>query len=377
MSTFLIKLTPLDSFFFGGEVTFGQSNEDYFVRSIMFPQQTTLFGMLRFHLLKQNGFLDKDGKNIGNKEEADSLIGSSSFNPTKSSQSFGRINGISPVFIIGPGGPLFFQSREFGYVDVEDEISRMKKRILKPLKVLKKNGYCSYCDGQKTDALRYFNTGFQKNEYPELLVNSITGKMSEINEIFIEDEQVGIKIPNKSEGNKKLYFRQVKYRFKPNVCFAFFVELNDNNTTNVTFDSSHIKMGADRSFFKLDISKKDGRINDFFSRGSNSLVNNLFTEVNEINGKIVLLSDSYIYRYIYNSIPFVSAETTSFRCIQSVYREGTYSLKKAGIDMKKSSTYMLLKKGSVFYIDPDKKDQILSEINGMKNFRTIGYNYAI
>lgn len=136
-------------------------------------------------------------------------------------------------------------------------------------------------------------------------------------------------------------------------------------------------MGADRSFFKLDISKKDGRINDFFSRGSNSLVNNLFTEVNEINGKIVLLSDSYIYRYIYNSIPFVSAETTSFRCIQSVYREGTYSLKKAGIDMKKSSTYMLLKKGSVFYIDPDKKDQILSEINGMKNFRTIGYNYAI
>ena len=49
----LIQLAPLSDFFFGGEATFGQGqNQHYFVRSNPWPQQTTLLGMLRYELLK-------------------------------------------------------------------------------------------------------------------------------------------------------------------------------------------------------------------------------------------------------------------------------------------------------------------------------------
>jgi CRISPR-associated protein Cmr3 len=64
MAKYLIKLYPIDRYFFGSDVTFGADNSNYFVRSVYFPQQTTLLGMLRYYLLLQNNMLDDKGKVI-------------------------------------------------------------------------------------------------------------------------------------------------------------------------------------------------------------------------------------------------------------------------------------------------------------------------
>ncbi len=59
---YLIKLTPVDQFFFGGNITFGENKatQNYLVRSEKYPQQTTLLGMLRYQLLKTNSLLKID-----------------------------------------------------------------------------------------------------------------------------------------------------------------------------------------------------------------------------------------------------------------------------------------------------------------------------
>ena len=59
MATKLIKLTPLDAFFFGDENTFGMDNTSYYVRSRKLPQQTSLLGLLRYELLKKKGFISR------------------------------------------------------------------------------------------------------------------------------------------------------------------------------------------------------------------------------------------------------------------------------------------------------------------------------
>ena len=125
--TFLIKLQPLDRFFFGGDVTFGQNNEDYFVRSLKYPQQTTLLGMLRYILLLQNDLLDEKGK-VKDYKKANNLIGTDSFDPNEQGQSFGVIQNLSPIFIYGPEGPLFVQSREFGETTLEDIVTEEKRK---------------------------------------------------------------------------------------------------------------------------------------------------------------------------------------------------------------------------------------------------------
>ena len=75
MYTYLIKLTPLDKFFFGQKKTFGDDNANYFVYSSHFPQQTTLLGLLRYQLLQIAGEdVFKDNK-IQDTNKAAKLIG--------------------------------------------------------------------------------------------------------------------------------------------------------------------------------------------------------------------------------------------------------------------------------------------------------------
>ena len=64
MSNYLITLTPTGRFFFGGDMTFKVGRKDknefneqfssYIIKSAMFPQQTSLLGMLRFLILSND-----------------------------------------------------------------------------------------------------------------------------------------------------------------------------------------------------------------------------------------------------------------------------------------------------------------------------------
>ncbi|WP_431430010.1 type III-B CRISPR module-associated Cmr3 family protein [Bacteroides hominis] len=57
---YLITLTPMDWFFFGGERTLDDGKSaDYISYSNKFPQQSALLGMIRYQLLKQHNLLSQ------------------------------------------------------------------------------------------------------------------------------------------------------------------------------------------------------------------------------------------------------------------------------------------------------------------------------
>ena len=102
MSRYKVTLKPLEWFFFGGEQTFDNGETQSFIaRSNRFPQQTTLLGMVRYQLLKQNHLLlNGEKKDESILSEMATLIGKNSFDiEATETQSFGKIKSISPVFI--------------------------------------------------------------------------------------------------------------------------------------------------------------------------------------------------------------------------------------------------------------------------------------
>ncbi len=106
MTKYLVKLKPLDIFFFGQENKYRRkqtkengktkhiTEADYFQRSAYFPQQTAIFGTLRYCLLEKNGQIP-----IKSKEDARDLIGEKSFQAQEKPQKFGLINNISSAFL--------------------------------------------------------------------------------------------------------------------------------------------------------------------------------------------------------------------------------------------------------------------------------------
>ena len=98
---YLVRLRPLDYYFFGGEVTFGNNEQqNYYARTQPLPQQTSILGVLR-HL----GYGKTD---IGDSFDA----GDPAANVT-----FGYINRISPLFLYREknGNDHFYLPGPLGY----------------------------------------------------------------------------------------------------------------------------------------------------------------------------------------------------------------------------------------------------------------------
>ena len=108
--TYLITLTPMGKFFFGGDMTFTVNGKDtdftsYIIRSNKFPQQTSLLGMLRFLILRNDrNVFDSSSQSIIDTTKAKDLIGDRSFEITGSKGSFGVIKNISPCFVQAKNG---------------------------------------------------------------------------------------------------------------------------------------------------------------------------------------------------------------------------------------------------------------------------------
>lgn len=400
MSTYLIKLCPIDRFYFGNDVTFGPDNANYFVRSNHFPQQTTLLGMLRYYLLLQNDFLNEKGKVIVSQDFEAKLIGSKGFNSTTVSD-FGLIKEISPVFISGPDGEYFVQSREFGLQWQEDELNGDKKQELVPLKVRKDHGKNRFSD----HGIYSFKGLNSKTEIPDLLVNARTGQMrffeykeelkgDSMNGIFIPNEQVGIRLPktqDERKNNDKGYYKQIGYTMPSGYSFAFYAKIDI--PANKKFENGLVRMGADQSWFSLyqdSVNETSHSIPKNFSVSDTetSIVQGLFRKVNDFNEKVVLLSDSYLTKEEYEKYPFGSVATIPFRFVKITEEEGKtpegkrkiFTLNGAGLKLTKSEEYItLLKKGSVLYVkSKEEKNQLIKYLKDSKEaFYQIGYNYAI
>ena len=124
--TYLVELTPVGNYFFGSERTFNSTDKatnesritNYLVRSRMYPQQTSLLGLIRYVLLLKNGKLN------GTIEEKAKLIGQKSFQGMEAASNvkWGIINTISPLFLKNGDKKYTIAGQDYQYYKDEEDV---------------------------------------------------------------------------------------------------------------------------------------------------------------------------------------------------------------------------------------------------------------
>lgn len=380
---FLVTLTPLDKFYFGGERTLGTGDyTNYLVKSNYFPQQTGLLGVIRYELLAQKGWLVKSGQKL--KPEAKDLIGKSSFKINKIKDNifvandFGIINRLSPVFLVDKNRSCRLQHNP---LNICHEVDFSKYKLI----FNSDNKLPLVCQADRTGKLFKLSDGKERFYEPKdgVFKGLVNDKEEAIkyDDIFIKDSQVGIHKVDK----KGAFYKQTFLRLKLGFAFQFYVEMDfdkfysknsKNNDKEIIFKSNSTYIGGEKSGFQMDVKEigSDDWFESIIKPNLSSIVDG-----NEIKA-ILLDSHSFVSPDVYDKCEFAITDTVDFRFIETAVADtknyNNYNPKdpenKANI--KKSSKYTLMRAGSILYFKKDELDTVKSYIDNLC-FDQIGYNH--
>ena len=332
---YLVRLTPIDAYFFGGEVTFGDNKkQNYLVKSNYIPQQSALLGLMRYEILRQNDMLFGEGKNI-DKNKVEKLIGAKGFDPTQPAASHGIIKKISPVFI--EKQEAFYTRMPLDAditVSLKKELKVYYNGIAKPLPTLEGYDYKEY------------------NNYCYWCSNNISNKINE-SDIFIETERIGIQ-KNKTDD---AFFKQTLIRLKEGFNFAFTIDIEGV----LEAKSAIVPLGGNQSRFKIEITEcnKENNLDNFdFCEYFKPLAN---------DNRILLLGDAIIPDATRDKIDFIWGNCIENRYIVSKVADG-HSWKKP---TKTNALYHLQSRGSVIYHNKKNAESQKEGNNSFKNIDAI------
>lgn len=344
---YLVRLKPMDSFFFSGRETFrfskGEKSKDtnHFVMSEKYPQQTTLLGMIKRELLIMKGYYREnrmdykkdvdDGKLIS--KELYDLVGKGSFEANRKND-FGIIEKISPLFLCKDKEFYINAPLDNGYKYEEQKGSVYLGGTTEDIKgnigVLK--GYKDK-DGlkKKIIAVNPYNS---MNEYKET-------------DIFKEDIRIGIGVKD-----AEAFYKQKFYRLENEFEFAFFLELSEDLFGKEYMSTVYI--GGESKPFKLTIEKSDKQI---------------FEKYETQEKRIVCISDVILeenkFEEIKKDSSLIVGETKYFKNFRVVDGE-----------KEDSNAMLILKRGTVIFAEKDKVQGIKEIIEKEEN-QKIGYNHIL
>lgn len=352
---YLIKFKPLDHYFFGGEITFGEKKVkvNYFAKSNFMPQPSTVLGALRYEILRQNQLLNYGPQNA---VEVGKWIGEESFSIGKALKEEAASNGIQ-YGIISNLSPLFIADKETNYytampLDSEIELSIESAR--------------SYYSGKRTENLMQFDDKFDPKTYDNFQhwINNNNEKLSDVlqkrypdenqkrlQKIYTVSEQIGIIKDKEDEEDKDAFFKQQLITLHPDLSFACTVE----TTKALAIGKSVVYMGANRSIFNISIEETEL---DFTSPFNDNYFYNLHKD-----NRTLLLGDAYITENLRKEALFIWGDCTNFRSIENKVSKGISWSRPT-----KSTLYHLLPRGSVIYGAGVSGHLII------KNLQTVGMN---
>lgn len=359
MSKYRVTLTPVDKFFFGGDMTFQVGNNEkdsfnqqyssYIIRSNQFPQQTSLLGMLRFLVLRNAGeTVFKDNK-IVNPSEAGKLIGNRGFtvNNSHGRNGFGKIKSISRVKVLRGDVELEFAPL-FGGIESIEKI----------------NG--TYNLG----FLRIPNLGKEQYEAKDgltVLLTDGTNKYSlSTADIFIKDRRIGIsRNIDSGKTDDGALFKQISYRFNDKCAkhrFVFYAEVDDIRLEQ--YSGQLVTVGGDNSQFIIEITDGEDSPPKDVDNGSLaiSLLSPAFLTRDEVRKNSDFAITQLIpFRFLTDRTDNKEDDDRSFHVLNS--------------KLKRSERYELYAPGTVFYCkDKEQRDALIAALEGKDDFRQIGYN---
>ena len=309
---YLITLTPLEPYLFGGDNTFGKigdkSEGSYIVSSRAFPQQSAVLGMLRREMMIQAGLLTRKVRgewvDSNNVNSAKDLVGDEKFDILSDSiQNFGKINELGAIFLV-----------------------KDKKRYIKKADI---DSYL-YEDGllKGFDPKRDIFDNYVAIDSHERLTSS---------DIFMTIEQFG----NKKGGKENSLFKRKVYKLKHGFAFGCYLDVD------FALKSAIVSLGADGAKFKMSVQESSDTLH-----------------YQEKNGYLVLLSDALITIDTKEQCAFAITREISYRNLQSRRHATKHH------PFIKSQKLYLYEKGSLF-INPT--EQLIENLNN-KNCQKIGYN---
>lgn len=315
---YLVRLRPLEPWFFGSDRTFphadrqGQRAGGYFIRSLETPAQTTLFGALRYLMLEDKGW-PVDSNRIG--EKSYSLIAED--------QTFGLIHGISPLYLL-QGEDSFFIPAPL------DHDNTLAYHPFKEYDIYETNhGTRRYPNGY--DEKSAFQGGWLC-----LGCNAIH------TDLFESEERVGVAINKCDESFFKKEYKRFKHK---DFCFAFFAKLS------AKFPQQVVYLGQGRCAFEATCEQVAEPAAICFAHD-------------------IAYAQSPVYvqdvQALYDCCEFVCASPVSSRSVAT--DDGKKRLEVGGELLR------LIAPGSVFILrDPKRFKELLQN----KQPRTAGFNYVI
>mgnify|MGYP001312336848 FL=1 len=379
MKTYFITLSPLDAYFFGGDITFDSGEKkNYFVRSEVFPQQTSILGMLRYQILVKRNLLSPI-PNSKDLIDAKKKVGGESFTAgSDMPQSFGYIESISPIFLyhksdkkpyfIAPLDTFISENKDYKIFPRKSRASffTLKNETVNPLyELLGTSG-----DDETPYSSKYeLRKGFVSTDQSFSLEA----------DLFINDERVGIIKEGTLRSNKdEGYYRQVYKRMKEtDLCFAFYVRLKDGH--GIT--SEEVFLGAERSMFYLNIDEHTS---------PNTPIEDVFETLLKANFKDDSIPE--YHKVILLSPARVDLETMSKHLVAGIYEQVTHRFIQTNLGkttkwvifkkgkstdeaaLTKSERQHLLSTGSVLFVKKSNLNALLETLNN-PGFKKIGYNY--
>ena len=347
MKKYLVRLTPLEPYFFGNEKCFsfndgnprGQMSNRYYIKSERTPLQTTLLGAMRYLFIT-----DKKADFNYNDDEYKKLqkdIGSESFKITSvTEQDFGVIKNLSPLFLM------------------------KEESILIPTPLDHKKGeekytpFDNYKEINTADGIKLYTDQFVvKNGISDSFTDIDTRDIIECDKLFSSVTRVGI---NKNQKNKA-FFKKDYTALKDGYCFAFCVELSDE--ADVTATEHYVYLGQGKSLFSVSFEQTNMNIAD---------------RIRPLIGENVVycFGDTLAESSIYKSTCFSVVDFRDYRAYETL---------QGGKVKKDTMLYKLIKAGSVFIIagketSCDIRRKNLSgviECCNNKNCRNIGFNEVV
>lgn len=357
---YLVRLTPIDAYFFGGEVTFGDNlaTQNYRVRSNYLPQQSAVLGLMRYEILRQNGCLFNGKPTEEEKKKAHKLIGEKGFDPTQpqiqSQTSYGIIQRISPLFIENRSKERFYTPLPLDYninVTFDDTIKALYNGEEKPLPKIEIETI------EKKEAFKsktYDNYLFWCSPgISEANADSPFEKIP-VNEIFKGTEQVGIQ----KQGGDDAFFKQTLIRLDDKYNFAFTVEVSED--LDLEKYPAIVPWGGNQSRFKIEI--KEIKDFDFCT---------YFKQLKREN-RLLLLGDAFIPDDTRNRIDFIWGNCIDNRYIVREVKDG-----RSWGKPPKSKLFQLQSRGSVIYQKDIEALSTLKEKIEKEACTTIGLNILI
>ena len=342
MKSYLVKLKPMEPYFFGNEKTFGFSGEknqgqmrnSYYIKSERTPLQTTLLGAMRYlFLLTKTYRLDDANK---------ARVGYRSFDVDAEDQTFGKIAGVSPLFLLKESEKLVvapFDCDNRKDKDTNEFISRSYVP------------FGSYREIKTSRGRKLYTPEYvAKNGIRDCYMNVDDGSLTPAGDIFIYEDRVGNKKQLQGKSGDKSFFKKQYCNLKKDYAFGFYLTLDDTMTPPKGVSS--LFLGQGKSLFSVTFREETDEIDE---------------KLADLLGRNALYfrSDSFVYSDIYAFADFAVTQLRDYRA---------YKTSAGGRVEKGDKLHKLIKAGSVLIVsDTDACKKMIAR----KNCQIIGFNRVV